>query len=147
MKSIAIAAFAVTALLAADKPIKFKDLPPVVQKAMLKEAAGAKIKNTLVEIEDGKTFYECETILNGKTRDFLVDPQGKVTEVEDETELDEVPTPVKSAVQKVAAGGGKITKLESVKQDGKIIGYEATVVGKDGKKTGMEMNVDGSLKK
>jgi hypothetical protein len=41
-----------------DKPIKFLDLPAVVQKTMLKEtqATGAKIKNTLVEIEDGKAY-------------------------------------------------------------------------------------------
>ena len=58
------AAFAFPAF-AADKPVKFVDLPAVVQKTMLKEtqATGAKIKNTLVEIEDGKTYYECESIL------------------------------------------------------------------------------------
>ncbi len=59
--------------LAADKPTKFDDMPAVVQKAMLKEAKGAKIKNTLLEVEDGTNFYEAETVLNGRTRAFLVD--------------------------------------------------------------------------
>ena len=116
---------------------------------MLKEtqATGAKIKNTLVEIEDGKTYYECESILaNGKTRDFLVDPQGKVSEVEDEVEESEIPAAVKAVVDKAAAGGGKITKLEAVKKDGKITGYEASVV-KNGKKTGFELNPDGTSAK
>src|SRR5438552_3497021 len=83
---------------ATDKPVKFSGLPAVVQKTMLREtqATGAKIINTLIEIEDGKTFYECESILaNGKTRDFLVDPQGNVHEVEDEVGEGEIPAAVR----------------------------------------------------
>jgi uncharacterized membrane protein YkoI len=128
--------------LAADKPVKFDDMPAVVQKAMLKEAKGAKIKNTLVEVEDGKTFYEAETVLNGRTRDFLVDEKGNVAEVEDEIEIEDVPAPVKAAVEKAAGGGGKITKLEEVKKGGKVTGYEATVV-KNGQKKSLELNPDG----
>jgi hypothetical protein len=142
-------ALSVATLAAADKPIKFSDLPSIVQKTMTNEtqATGAKIKNTLIEVEDGKTYYECESILaNGKTRDFLVDPQGKVYEVEDEVEEGEIPAAVKAVVDKAAAGGGKITKLEAVKHDGKITGYEATVV-KNGKKTGLELNPDGTKAK
>lgn len=134
---------------AADKPIKFSDLPAIVQKTMTDEtkATGARIKNTLIELEDGKAYYECESILaNGKTRDFLVDPQGKLYEVEDEVEESEIPAPVKAVVDKEASGGGKITKLEAVKHDGKITGYEATVV-KNGKKTGLELNPDGTKAK
>lgn len=137
------------ALYATDKPIKFSDLPAVVQKTMTKETqnTGAKIKNTLIEVEDGKTYYECESILaNGKTRDFLVDPQGNVYEVADEVEEAEIPAAVKAVVDKAAAGGGKITKLEAVKHKGKITGYEATVV-KDGKKIGLELNPDGTKAK
>jgi hypothetical protein len=129
--------------LAADKPIKFDDMPAVVQKAMLKEAKGAKIRNTLVEVEDGKTFYEAETLLNGRTRDFLVDEKGNVAEVEDEIEMENVPALVKAAVEKAAGGGGKITKLEEVKKGGKVTGYEATVT-KNGKKKSIELNPDGT---
>ena len=78
--------------------------------------------------------------MNGKTRDFLVDPEGNVTEGEDEMKLDEVPLAIRATVQKLATGGGKITKLESVKRDGEVVRYEATVVSKDGKKMGLEMN-------
>lgn len=114
--------------LAADKPIKFDDMPAVVQKAMLKEAKGATIKNTLLEVEDGTTFYEAETVLNGRTRDFLVDAKGNVAEIEDEIEMENVPAPVKAVVEKAASGGGRITKLEEVKKGGAVKGYEATVV-------------------
>ena len=134
---------------AADTPIAFDKLPAVVQKTMLREtkATGAKIKNTLIEMEEGKKYYECESILaNGNTRDFLVDPQGKVYEVEDEVEENEIPGMVRTVVDKAAAGGGKITKLEAVKHDGKIIGYEATIV-KNGQKTSLELKPDGSSAK
>ena len=130
----------------ADTAINWKDLPPVVQAAMLKEARGAKIKNTLIEMEDGKKFYECETVRSGKTRDFLVDPQGNVTEVEDQVELGQIPKAVKAAVEKAAADGGKVTKLEVVTSHGKIAGYEATIV-KNGKRVGLELNPDGSRAK
>lgn len=142
---LATACFALPAF-AADTPIPFDKLPAVVQKTMLREpqATGAKIKNTLIEVENGKKYYECESILaNGNTRDFLVDPQGKVYEVEDEVEVNEIPAAVRAVVDKAAAGGGKITKLEAVKHDGNIIGYEATVV-KKGKKTSLELKPDGS---
>ena len=139
----------VGALFAADKPIKFSDLPAVVQKTMTNETktTGAKIKNTLVEVEDGKTYYECESVLaNGKTRDFLVDPRGKIYEVEDEVGESEIPAVVRAALDKATAGGGKITKLEAVKHDGKITRYEATVV-KDGKTTGLALKPDGTRAK
>ncbi len=142
------AAFAVTAS-AADKPVKFSELPAVVQKTMLSEtkATGARIKNTLIETEDGRTYYECESILaNGKTRDFLVDPKGNVHEVEDEVEESEIPGAVKAVLDNAAAGGGRVTKLEAVKKNGKITGYEATVV-KNGKKTGFELKPDGTSAK
>jgi hypothetical protein len=137
-------------LFAHDKPIKFSDLPMAVQKIMLREsrATGARIKNTLIEVEGGKTYYECESIISasGKTRDFLVDPQGNVYEIEDEVEESEVPAAVKAVIDKAAAGGGKITKLEAVKHHGKITGYEATVV-KNGKKTSLELKPDGTSAK
>lgn len=145
---LAATALAGTAF-AADKPMKFSELPAVVQKTMLTEtqATGAKIKHILVEVEDGKTYYECESILaNGKTRDFLVDVQGNVSEVEDEVEESEIPAAVKAVVERTVAGGGKVTKLEAVKKNGKITGYEASVV-RNGKKTALELNPDGTKAK
>jgi hypothetical protein len=146
---LATVSFAVT-LSARDKPVKFSDLPIVVQETMLREtrATGARIKNTLIEMEEGKAYYECESIIraSGKTRDFLVDPKGNVYEVEDEVEESKVPTAVRAVVDKAVAGGGNITKLEAVKHDGKITGYEVSVV-KNGKKIGLELNPDGTSAK
>jgi len=127
--------------LATDKPMKLSDMPLAVQKTIREQTRGATIIGTLTEIENGETFYECESLQNGRTRDFLVDKTGSVVEIEDQASLEEVPERVKMAVQR-AASTGKLTKLERVKR-GNAITYEAAVV-KNGKKTGMELRPDGS---
>ena len=144
MKPIVVTTFAALAFLqtfATDKPMKLSDMPLVVQKTIREQTRGATIMGTLTEIENGKTFYECESLLNGRTRDFLVDKTGVVVEVEDQVSLEEVPNAVKRVVQR-AASGGKLTKLERVKRGAEIT-YEAAVI-KNGKKTGMELQPDGS---
>jgi len=148
MKPIVLAGLAAVAFLqtsATDKPVKLSDMPLVVQQTIREQTRGAIITGTLVENENGKILYECESLLKGQTRDFLVDDTGAVVELEDQVSLEEVPQAVKIAVQRVASGG-RLTKLERVKR-GNTITYEAAVM-KNGKKTGMELRPDGSpLKK
>ena len=144
MKRIVLAGLVLSVLLpasATDKPMKLSDMPPIVQETIRQQTKSASIRRTLTEIENGETFYECESLQNGRTRDFLVDKTGAVVEVEDQVSLKEVPPPVKIAVEH-AASGGKITKLERVKR-GNTVTYEAAVV-KNGTKTGMELRPDGS---
>ena len=141
-------AFAATAF-AAAKTVPFSDLPAVVRETMLKQVAmtGAKINKTLVEVENGKKNYECESILaNGKKQDFDVDPEGKLGEIEDEIQASAAPRPVKAKIDKALAGGGKLKELVSITLNGKITGYEATVVT-NGKRKSLGMHPDGSAKK
>src|SRR5258705_3186743 len=63
---------------AADKKITAQDLPPAVAKAVQDETKGATIKGYSKEVEHGKTMYEVETTLNGKSRDLLFDAAGKL---------------------------------------------------------------------
>lgn len=134
---------------AADKVVSFSELPPAVQKTMQKQVAstGAKISKTLVEIENGKTNYECESIrANGKKQDFDVDPEGKLGEIEDEIQPGEAPAPVKAKVDKALSKGGKLKEFVSITLNGKITGYEVSITS-NGKAQGFEMNPDGSMKK
>jgi len=96
------------------------------------------------EVEGGKTIYEVETVVNGKTRDFLVDSNGKLLEVEEGTTLQSIPAPARAAIQK-AATGGKVTKVEVVTKDGKTT--YAAVVSKGGKDTEIAVAADGSAVK
>ena len=59
-----------------DKPIKMKDVPPAVQKAVHEHTKGAELKGLSKEVENGKTFYEVETVVNGHSRDLLLDKTG-----------------------------------------------------------------------
>jgi uncharacterized membrane protein YkoI len=127
-----------------DKPIKMKDLPPAVQKAVHEHTNGVKLKGLSKEVENGKTFYEVETVVNGHSRDLLLDKTGTVVEVEEEVALDSIPAPAKSAIEKKAAGG-KITKVEMVTK-GSSVSYEASIT-KTGKKVEVEVNPDGSSAK
>lgn len=148
MEKTARSAFAlamcVIAALGSEKPVKTKDLPPPVQRAIEEQTKGAKLKGVSKEVEGGKTFYEVETILNGRGRDLLFDSAGALVEIEEETPLDSIPGPAKAAIEKRAADG-KIVKVEILTK-GQTVTYEAAIA-KGGKKSEIVVAADGSLVK
>jgi Protein of unknown function (DUF2874). len=123
----------------ADQKLQMKDLPAAVQKGVTANLNGGTLKGLSKEVEGGKTIYEVETTLNGRTRDFLLDATGRLIELEDELAMDAVPAAVKTALET----HGKIVKVESVTR-GKVVTYEGTVE-KNGKKS--EVAVDANGKK
>jgi uncharacterized membrane protein YkoI len=104
---------------------------------MEREVQGAKVKGFAKEIEDGKTFYEMETVKAGHSRDILFDPSGQVVEVEEDVELTALPAAVKDAL----SAAGKLTKVESVTK-GQTVVYEGHIV-KAGKKSEVKVTADG----
>jgi uncharacterized membrane protein YkoI len=90
------------------------------------------------ETEKGRTQYEVETLVNGKSRDLLVDPSGKVIEVEEEIAVESVPAAVQDALRQ----RGKVLKLESVTRNGTTT-YEASVQAKTGKKSSVSLDAQG----
>jgi hypothetical protein len=136
-------AFLASAGNAAEKKLKMADLPAAVQKTAQEQTKNAELKGLSKEVEKGKTFYEIETMLNGKSRDLLVDPTGAIVEVEEATTLDSIPAPAKAAFEK-AAQNGKILKVETVTK-GSEVSYEA-VVSKNGKKSEVAVTADGAIK-
>jgi len=114
-----------------------KDLPPAVQKAVQDQTKGLTVKGLAKEVEDGKTFYEAETTVNGHSKDFLFDTTGKLVEIEEEVSLDSVPAAVKTALE----AEGKVLLVETVTK-GKTVTYEGTVE-KNGKKSEIPMDANG----
>ncbi len=137
MALTAVFTLGVTGIFGADQKLQMKDLPAAVQNGLSANLKGATLKGLSKEVEGGKTIYEVETTLNGKTRDFLLDATGRLIELEDELALDEVPAAVKSALE----AHGTIVKVESVTR-GKIVTYEGTVE-KSGRKTEVAVDVIG----
>jgi len=120
-----------------EQKVTMKDLPAAVRKAVQEQTAGARIKGLTREIEDGQTFYEAETVVNGRTRDVLFDVNGRVVEVEEQILLSEAPEAVRAAL----AGKGKLLILEKVLKGGQTA-YEAHVSNK-GKTTEIVLDAAG----
>lgn len=70
-----------------EAKIALKDLPSAVHKTVNGLILGAELKGLFKEEENGKTFYEAETIKNGKTQDALIDTAGIILELEESTTL------------------------------------------------------------
>jgi len=139
---IVAAAVFLGSIFAVEKKIGAKDLPPAVQKAVPRQTKGAEIKGYNQETEKGKTFYEVETMLNGKSRDLLFDASGALVEVEEEIALDSIPSAAKAAIEKRAANG-KVNKVESVTR-GQSVSYEAEITSMTGKRSEVAVQADGS---
>jgi hypothetical protein len=126
-----------------EKQLKRSDLPPAVQQTAHKESKGATIRGYTSEIEDGKLEYEVATIVNDRTRNVTIDPDGKVLEIDEEVALDTVPATVREGLQQ-KAGNGRITKVVSVRELDAPLVYEAKVLTA-GKKSEIEVGGDGKV--
>jgi hypothetical protein len=127
--------------LAQEKKIRRADLPPAVEKTVVAQSAGATIKGFSEEIEKGKTYYEAEMLVNGHTKDVLIDTTGAIVEIEQEVALDALPAAVKAGLEAKAAGA-KIVKVESITKHDALVAYEAKVM-KNGKKSEIQVGPDG----
>jgi uncharacterized membrane protein YkoI len=117
---------------------KISKLPPAVRATVEAESKSATVQGISSEKEKGKTVYELETLVNGRTRDLMIDATGKVYIVEEQLDADKAPAPVRSAME----AQGKIVALESVLKDGKTT-YEGQVQTKTGKKVAVEVDAAG----
>ena len=136
---------AITATLVADTKVKMEDLPAAVQQAVKEQIKSATLVGFSKEIENGKTTYEAETKVNGKSRDIEFDSKGAVLTIEEEVDLATIPAAVRTAIEQKAAGG-TIKKVESVTH-GAAISYEAAIKTKAGKNIEIGVNADGSRHK
>ena len=79
------------------------------------ETRNATLKGVSEEKENGKTVYELESMIDGRTRDVMIDSAGRVYLVEEQLDVDKAPPPVKAALE----ARGRIVKLEAVTTRGK----------------------------
>jgi hypothetical protein len=139
---IGTALLAVT-VVAQEKKLSRKDLPPAVEKTVAAQSKGATITGFTTEVENGKKIYEAALVVDGHGRDISMDKDGRILEIEDEVVLASLPAAVQEGL-KTAASKGKLGKVESLTKNGKLVAYESVVtvggkhhevqVGPDGKK-------------
>ncbi len=116
------------------------ELLTAAQKTVKEQTKNATVTGISKEKENGKTTYEVESMVNGKSRDLVVDGDGKLLSVEEETAIENIPSSAREAIQKKVAGG-KIKKVEIVTQ-GSMVSYEAAYTGKN-KTAEIGVNADG----
>jgi uncharacterized membrane protein YkoI len=128
---------------AAERAIQRKDLPAAVQNTVRQEEGkGATIKAISAEKQRGRTVYEVETTVSGRTRDLIIDRAGAIVEIEEEVSMDAVPAAARAALE----ASGKVIKVETLKKGAAATAviYEAQIE-KNGKKS--EVAVDPSGKR
>jgi uncharacterized membrane protein YkoI len=135
------AILSISALGFAAEKIQRSDLPPGVEKALQQQLKGATIKGFSTEKEDGRIVYEAQLIVNGHTKDIQFDTSGNVQEVEEEVAFDSLPAEVKAGLT-ARAKNGKITKVESLTKQDKLVAYEAQI-DRNGKQSEIQVGPKG----
>jgi len=143
MKTIAALAMLLvvaSAVSAKEKSVERRNLPAALQAAIgLEEAKGATIGRITEEKENGKTTYEVETKVSGRSRDLVFSPAGALIESEEETAIASIPPAARAAFERA----GNVLKVERVTR-GTTVTYEAEIE-KGGKKS--ELAVDAAGKR
>jgi hypothetical protein len=124
----------------AEDRVKKSDLPALVQKTADAQSAGATVLGYAKDMGHGRVEYEVQLMVGDHTKDVTIDPQGKVLEIEEQVAPDELPANVFHGLS-AQAGKGKIAKVESLSKDGRIVAYEAQVIG--GKRAEIQVGPDG----
>jgi predicted aspartyl protease len=119
-----------------EKKIKRSSLPPAVEKTVAEQSEGATIRGLSREQEKGQTFYEAEFLIDGHSRDVLMDETGA-----EQVPLESLPAAVKDGLETLA-GKDKILGVESLTKKGKLVAYEAKVLS-NGKKSELQVGPDG----
>jgi hypothetical protein len=144
---ILLAGLATSALMLAFDgfAVKFEGLPPAVQ-----ETARAHMENafpvSIMSTQGEKGWdYQVNTRLNGKYHNLVINEQGKLEAVKDETDLASIPAAAKAAIEKQAASS-KIVTLEKV-TEGAQVSYGALVKDEaQGKFVQVRVGADGTVK-
>lgn len=131
----------VTSAQSQEKKIKRSDLPAAVERTVARESQGAAIRGLSREKENGQVLYEAEFLVDGHTKDLLLDEAGTVVEVEEQQSLESLSTAVRDGLQ-AWAGKAKIVKVESVTKKGKVVAYEAQVLN-GGKRSEVQVGPNG----
>ena len=80
-------------------------------------------------------------MVNGHTKDVLVDANGSVVEVEEQVSTESRPAAARQGLQD-KAGKGKLVKVETLTKKDKLVAYEAKVLT-NGKTSEVQVGPDG----
>lgn len=125
-----------------EKRVTREQLPAAVRKAADAQAQGATVHGYSKDVENGRTEYEVELVVNGHSKDVTLSPDGAVVEIEEQVELEALSPSAQAGLLKFAKAA-KVTKIESITRHGKLIAYEAQL-SDNGKHSEIQVSPDGS---
>ena len=130
---------------AQDVKLRKKQVPHAVITAFQSAYPQATIRGFAREKENGKVYYEVESVEGQTTRDVLYNPDGTVAEIEESMAAGGLPADALEALR-AKYPGAVVTKAEKITR-GDITEYEAHAkIGK--KRVSMEFDASGTpLKK
>ena len=137
--TISASAFLATAQ---EKQVSERQVPAAVIAAFKAAYPQATIRAYAREKENGKLFYEVESIEGQTTRDVLYHPDGTVAAIEESIPISDLPTDAQVSIRRKYPKA-VVTKAEKIIRDG-IIEYEAHA--KLGKKV-IELKFDANGKR
>ncbi len=144
MRTLAMLIVLLVPAIAADSKLKIEELPPSVQATVRDQLKTATLVGISKEVDKGKTVFEVETKTSGKARDLMLDSAGKILSVEEEVDINAIPSAARQTIQKKAAGGA--VKTVEILTSGSVVAYEASINVK-GKTSEITVNADGSVRK
>jgi hypothetical protein len=140
---VAVLLFTAVGLFAEEVEIKTKDLPAAVLTAFKQAYPNAAIKGASKEEENGQIIYEIESKDGRQFRDLLYAADGKVLEVEEVVNFDQLPAAVQQAI-KAKYPKAKIEKAgKAVK--GSVVNFEVKLESGEEDVT-MVLEADGKIK-
>ncbi|HEV3023220.1 MAG TPA: PepSY-like domain-containing protein [Pirellulales bacterium] len=109
-----------------EEEFQLDQLPKAVVDAIMAKFPGAELQEAAKDTDDGKTIYEVELEHKDDSYVVSVTPEGKITEIEKEIDVEDLPKPVTEALTKKYPKGTPREAAEAV-ADGKTT-YEVIVV-------------------
>ena len=146
LASLVAALFALSlSVTAQEKKVAEKDVPKAVLAAFKSTYPNATIRGYSREKENGKVYYEIESMEGEIGRDVLYNPDGTVAEIEETIAPSDLPPAVSAAFRRLHPEA-IIKKAEKISRDGQT---EYEITAKEGKRRiELEFDSDGNpLKK
>jgi hypothetical protein len=112
---------------AVEKQVSRSQLPKAVRNTADEQSRGATVRKYTTEVENGQREYEVEMVFDGHSKDVTIAADGRLLEIEEQADINALPTQVVSALRR-KAGHGEITKVESITKNGNIVAYESQVL-------------------
>jgi uncharacterized membrane protein YkoI len=127
-----------------EEKVPLDKLPRAVVDAVGAKFPKAKLVGAAKEKEDGKTVYEVAIKDGDSNIEVTVTPEGKITTVEKEITLKDLPRAVSDAFE-AKYPKAAVKKVEEISKDDKVTAYELLLVTADKKKLEVSFDPKGKL--